>query len=70
MLIQSGDAALLCSDGIWSYILEAEMEDDWVVANSAAEYLELLERRVLERASGEYDNYTAVAVRFQGVVES
>ena len=70
VLIQSGDAALLCSDGIWSYILEAEMEDDWVVATSAAEYLELLERRVLERASGEYDNYTAVAVRFQGVVES
>ncbi len=65
--LQSGDAALLCSDGIWNYILETEMEDDWSVANSTAEYLDLLERRVLARASGEHDNYTAVAVRFQGV---
>jgi serine/threonine protein phosphatase PrpC len=67
--LQSGDAALLCSDGIWNYILEAEMEDDWAMASSAAEYLALLERRVLARASGEHDNYTAVAVRFQGVVK-
>lgn len=66
--LQSGDAALLCSDGIWNYILETEMEDDWAAANSTAEYLVLLERRVLERATGEHDNYTAVAVRFQGVV--
>jgi serine/threonine protein phosphatase PrpC len=66
--LQLGDAALLCSDGIWNYILETEMEDDWAAANSATEYLDLLERRVLARASGEHDNYTAVAVRFQGVV--
>ena len=65
--IQSGDAALLCSDGIWTYVLEAELEADWAAASSAAEYLSLLERRVLARANGEYDNYTAVAVRFQGV---
>jgi len=66
--LQSGDAALLCSDGIWNYILETEMEDDWAAANSTAEYLDLLERRVLARATGEHDNYTAVAVRFQGVL--
>ena len=67
--LQSGDAALLCTDGIWNYVFEAEMENDWAMASSAAEYPALLERRVLARASGEHDNYTAVAVRFQGVVK-
>lgn len=63
---QPGDAFLLCSDGIWTYILEQEMETDWTMAASAAEYLTLLEQRVLERAESEHDNYTAIAVRFQG----
>ena len=62
--LQPGDAALLCSDGIWTYVLEPELEADWEKAASAAEYLSLLERRVLERAESEHDNYTAIAVRF------
>jgi len=64
---QPGDAALLCSDGIWTYVLEPELEADWARAASATEYLALLERRVLERAEPEHDNYTAIAVRFPGV---
>ena len=62
--LQPGDAALLCSDGIWTYVLEPELEADWEKAASATEYLALLERRVLERAESEHDNYTAIAVRF------
>ena len=64
IVLQPGDAALLCSDGIWTYVLELELEADWEKAASAAEYLALLERRVLERAESEHDNYTAIAVRF------
>ena len=64
IVLQPGDAALLCSDGIWTYVLEPELEADWEKAASAAEYLSLLERRVLERAESEHDNYTAIAVRF------
>ena len=64
IVLQPGDAALLCSDGIWTYVLEPELEADWEKAASATEYLALLERRVLERAESEHDNYTAIAVRF------
>ena len=61
---QAGDAALLCSDGIWTWVLEAEMEADLREARSPDEWLASLERRVLDRAKGPYDNYTAVAVMF------
>jgi serine/threonine protein phosphatase PrpC len=68
--IQEGDAALLCSDGIWTYVLEAEMEADLSSAHSAVEWLNCLEKRVLDRAEGPYDNYTAVAVLFQGAINT
>ena len=67
--IQEGDAALLCSDGVWTYVLEPEMEADLSVSHSAAEWLERLEKRILQRATGPYDNYTAIAVLFQGAIK-
>ena len=65
--VQAGDAALLCSDGVWTYVWEPEMEADLAAAASPADWLDHLEQRVLARAEGPYDNYTAVAVWFQGV---
>ena len=65
--IQANDAALLCSDGVWTYVWEREMEEDLAAAGSAADWLDRLERRILARATGPYDNYTAVAVWFRGV---
>lgn len=67
--VQEGDAALLCSDGVWTYVLEQEMEEDLVSAVSAADWLNRIEQRVLAQAEGSYDNYTAVAVLFQGVLD-
>ncbi|MHC1761983.1 MAG: PP2C family serine/threonine-protein phosphatase [Negativicutes bacterium] len=67
--VQTGDAALLCSDGVWTYVLEQEMEEDLVNAASATDWLNRIEQRVLARAEGSYDNYTAVAVLFQGVLD-
>ena len=61
---QDGDAALLCSDGVWTWVLEAEMEHDLQSTGSPDEWLAALERRVLARAAGPYDNYTALAVSF------
>lgn len=63
--IQAGDAVLLCSDGVWTYVLEQEMEEDLVNAASANDWLRFMEQRLLKRAEGPYDNYTAVAVLFQ-----
>jgi serine/threonine protein phosphatase PrpC len=67
--VREGDAVLLCTDGVWTYVLEQEMEADLSAARSAAEWLDCLERRILERAVGPYDNYTAIAVLFQGAMQ-
>ena len=67
--VQEGDAVLMCSDGVWTYVLEQEMEADLSEAGSAADWLDRLERRILERAEGPYDNYTAIAVLFQGAMQ-
>lgn len=68
--IQEDDAVLLCSDGVWTYVLEQEMEADLAEVNLAADWLKRLEKRILERAEGPYDNYTAVAVLFRGVMKT
>lgn len=61
---QASDAALLCTDGIWTWVWEQEMEAALTAAQSAAEWLAELERLVLARATGAYDNYTAIAILF------
>ena len=65
--VRTGDVVLLCSDGVWTYVWEQEMEADLAAAASPADWLARLEQRILARAEGPYDNYTAVAVWFQGV---
>lgn len=62
--VRPGDSVLLCSDGVWTYVFEAEMEADLAGAQSTEAWLERMERRILERAVGAFDNYTAVAVIF------
>lgn len=62
--LTDGDAFLLCTDGFWEYVLEAEMEADLGASRSADEWLGGMRRRLLERIDGSHDNFTAVAVRF------
>ncbi|MCP5050638.1 MAG: serine/threonine-protein phosphatase [bacterium] len=57
-----GDVFLLCSDGFWEWVNEPEMEIDLSTAAGPGQWLEKMERRILERARGEFDNYTAIAV--------
>lgn len=64
--VQAGDVFLLCSDGFWEYVLESEMETDLVEANDLNSWLQAMETRLLNKASGDYDNYTALAVECQG----
>ena len=60
--IIDGDVFLMCSDGLWEYVEENEME--WMLSSSsfAAEWLVELEKQVLMRGHQRQDNYSAIAV--------
>jgi serine/threonine protein phosphatase PrpC len=60
--VAPGDAFLLCSDGFWEPVREAEMEAELAKAASPAAWLAGLEDRLLARLEPDHDNYTAVAV--------
>lgn len=58
--IQNGDAFLICSDGFWEYVYEAEMEADLLKSDSADTWLKYMLKRHILRAENKGDNYTAV----------
>jgi serine/threonine protein phosphatase PrpC len=60
--LQDGDAFLLCTDGFWEHVTEPEMEAALAEAGAPSDWLRRLETRVLARARGAFDNYTATAV--------
>lgn len=60
--IEVGDAFLLCSDGWWEYVTEPEMEADYAKSATPDEWLDHMMQRVLQRATGEFDNLTAIGV--------
>lgn len=62
LALQPGDAFLLCTDGFWELVDEAEMEQALGEAKDPADWLKRLESRLLAKASGAFDNYTATAV--------
>ncbi|MDD4933593.1 MAG: serine/threonine-protein phosphatase [Methylacidiphilaceae bacterium] len=66
--LEPADALLLCTDGFWGPILEAEMESTLTHAANAADWLgRMVEiRRARERTLLDNDNYTAIGV-FAGV---
>nr|VFK13942.1 MAG: Serine/threonine protein phosphatase PrpC [Candidatus Kentron sp. LFY] len=59
------DAFLLCSDGFWQYILEAEMEDDLSASTTARDWMDKMTARLRARVHGGHDNYTATAIRIR-----
>ena len=56
------DVFLMCSDGLWEYVEEHEMESMLNSASSAAEWLDVLEKQVLIRGHEKQDNYSAIAL--------
>lgn len=60
--LEPGDRFLLCSDGLWEHVTEAEMEALLREALDPDTWLRRLEARLLETASGAFDNYSALAV--------
>ncbi len=65
-VIKKGDAFLLCSDGFWEYILEAEMEKYLARSKTAKKWMALMKKRLLKRAVKNHDNYSALAIRITG----
>lgn len=61
-LLSSNDALLLCSDGFWEYVLEEEMLSDLKVSDHPADWLNLMEARLIDSADAKHDNYSALAV--------
>jgi PPM family protein phosphatase len=58
----ANSAFLLCSDGFWENVLESEMVVDLAKSKTPAEWLTLMEDRLLERANDGNDNYTGLAI--------
>lgn len=58
--IEGGDVFLLCTDGFWEYIDEAEMVRTLATAASPPEWLRAMEQHVAGREG--QDNFSAVAV--------
>lgn len=58
--LRGGDAFLICSDGFWEYVWEAEMEIDLLKAESAEKWAGYMLRRHLKRSECECDNFSIV----------
>jgi serine/threonine protein phosphatase PrpC len=63
--VEAGDAFLICTDGFWEWIVEAEMEKAAAASRSAQEWLAAM-CALVERNGGlsseSRDNYTAFAI--------
>jgi serine/threonine protein phosphatase PrpC len=64
--LRSGDVFLLCTDGLWEYVDEAEMSASLTRAHDPSEWLDSLEQLVLRNALAAHktahDNFSGLAV--------
>ncbi len=60
-----GDAFLLCSDGVWEYLLDEEILIDLLKASDAQQWAEHLLLRIMDRIDGKNDNLSLLAVMIQ-----
>lgn len=56
------DVFLLCTDGLWEYVEEEEMERMLATSSSAPDWLKALEDQVIARGHKGQDNYSAITV--------
>jgi serine/threonine protein phosphatase PrpC len=64
--VRGGDLFLLCSDGFWEHVEEAEIEASAARAVSAEGWLRDLEGQVTRKGGVKQDNYSAIVVRCVG----
>lgn len=60
--LESGDAFLLCSDGVWEYVKDEEILIDFLKAETAKDWAELLLLRLMDRIDGKNDNLTLITL--------
>ncbi len=62
--VERGDVFLLCTDGLWEYVEDTQLEATLAAAPSAHGWLQELERNVLQAAAHKprHDNFTALAI--------
>ncbi|MCR5575562.1 MAG: protein phosphatase 2C domain-containing protein [Oscillospiraceae bacterium] len=61
--LQAGDAFLLCSDGLWEYLTDAEIVDDCLRASTAEAWAGALLRRAAARIKPGNDNLSLITVK-------
>jgi serine/threonine protein phosphatase PrpC len=64
MLLQNGDRLMLCSDGLWDHLSEAEIVQQLSQLPVGEAVPELVER-ALRKGGGKSDNVTAIAVEWE-----
>ena len=57
-----GDAFLLCTDGFWEFVTEAEMEATLANSASPSDWLTQMEVILIRKAPASHDNYTVTAI--------
>ncbi len=55
-------AFLLCTDGLWEYVLETEMQADLCKSKTPEDWLSFMVARLSKRVNGRNDNFSAAAV--------
>lgn len=60
--VRDGDRFLLCTDGFWEYVEEADMERNLAASPDPDSWLLRLEQLIRERGQPGQDNYSALAV--------
>lgn len=60
--LEAGDAFLLCSDGVWEYVKDGEILIDFLKAETAEDWAELLLLRLMDRIDGKNDNLTLLTL--------
>lgn len=64
--IQPSDGFLICSDGVWGYLQDEEVLVDFLKADSAQNWAELLLLRIMERIPEDNDNLSIITVMVNG----
>ncbi len=65
VLLKAGDAFFLCSDGAWELLKDEEIVIDYLKAEDARQWAELLLVRMMERVGEGHDNLTLMTVILQ-----